>query len=56
MPWVGFKPTIPAFELAKKVHALDRTATVIGFLKFISMIIIIILMSYACLRLITKHN
>jgi hypothetical protein len=27
---VGFKPTIPVFELAKTVHALDRTATVIG--------------------------
>jgi hypothetical protein len=30
MPWVGFKPTISAFERAKKVHALDRAATVIG--------------------------
>jgi hypothetical protein len=27
---VGFEPTIPAFERAKTVHALDRTATVIG--------------------------
>jgi hypothetical protein len=26
----GFKPTIPAFERAKTVHALDRAATVIG--------------------------
>jgi hypothetical protein len=25
---VGFKPTIPGFEQAKTVHALDRTATV----------------------------
>jgi hypothetical protein len=31
MPWVGFKPTIPAFERAETVHALDRAATVIGW-------------------------
>jgi hypothetical protein len=30
MPWVGFEPTIPAFERAKAIHALDRAATVIG--------------------------
>jgi hypothetical protein len=30
MPRVWFEPTIPAFEWAKKVHALDRAATVIG--------------------------
>jgi hypothetical protein len=30
MPRVGFKPTIPAFERAKTVDALDREATVIG--------------------------
>jgi hypothetical protein len=30
IPRVGFKPTIPAFEQAKTVHSLDRTATVIG--------------------------
>jgi hypothetical protein len=30
MPRVGFEPTIPAFERAKTVHALDSTATVIG--------------------------
>jgi hypothetical protein len=28
MPRVGFEPTIPAFEQAKTVHALDRAATV----------------------------
>jgi hypothetical protein len=28
-PRVGFEPTIPAFEGAKTVHALDRAATVI---------------------------
>jgi hypothetical protein len=30
MPWMGFEPTIPVFELAKTFHALDRAATVIG--------------------------
>jgi hypothetical protein len=30
MPGVGFEPTIPAFERAKTVHALDLVATVIG--------------------------
>jgi hypothetical protein len=30
MPRVEFEPTIPAFERAKAVHALDRAATVIG--------------------------
>jgi hypothetical protein len=29
MPLVGFEPTIPAFERAKTVHALDSAATVI---------------------------
>jgi hypothetical protein len=29
-PRVGFEPTIPAFERAKTVHALDRGTTVIG--------------------------
>jgi hypothetical protein len=31
MPRAGFEPTIPAFERAKTVHALDRAATVIGY-------------------------
>jgi hypothetical protein len=30
MPLVGFKPTVPACERAKTVHALDRSATVTG--------------------------
>jgi hypothetical protein len=30
MPEVGFKSTIPVFERAKMVHALDRAANVIG--------------------------
>jgi hypothetical protein len=33
MPRVGFEPTIPVFERAKTVHALDRAATVIGVLQ-----------------------
>jgi hypothetical protein len=32
---VGFEPTIPVFEWAKTIHALDSTVTVIG-LKFIT--------------------
>jgi hypothetical protein len=32
MPRVGFEPTIPAFERAKTVHALDRAATVLDLL------------------------
>jgi hypothetical protein len=30
MPRVGFEPTIPVFEMAKTVHALDRVVTVIA--------------------------
>jgi hypothetical protein len=30
MPSVGFEPTIPAFERAKAVHALDRAGSVIS--------------------------
>jgi hypothetical protein len=30
MPPVGFEAILPVFERAKKVHDLDRTATVIG--------------------------
>jgi hypothetical protein len=30
MPQVEFESTIPAYERAKTVHALDRAATVIG--------------------------
>jgi hypothetical protein len=33
MPWVGFEPTIPVFERAKTVHALNSAATVIGVLQ-----------------------
>jgi hypothetical protein len=34
MPRVGFEPTIPVFERANTVHALDRAPTVIGLLNF----------------------
>jgi hypothetical protein len=30
MPRVGFEPTLPVFERAKTVDALDGAATVIG--------------------------
>jgi hypothetical protein len=35
MPPVEFEPTISMLEWAKSVHALDRTATVIGAVKLI---------------------
>jgi hypothetical protein len=34
MLWVGFEPTIPAFERAKTVHALDRATTLSGSIQF----------------------
>jgi hypothetical protein len=34
MPQVGLEPTIPVFERAKTVHALDRTTTVIGLVDY----------------------
>jgi hypothetical protein len=30
MPRVGIEPTIPVFERAETVHALDRAAAVMG--------------------------
>jgi hypothetical protein len=39
MPRVGLELTIPAFERKKTVHALDRTAIVIGILSHYSYII-----------------
>jgi hypothetical protein len=33
MPCVAFEPKIPVSEQAKTVHALDRSATVIGKLR-----------------------
>jgi hypothetical protein len=39
MPWVEFESTIPLFEWAKTVHALDRTASLIAvFLNLLSKI------------------
>jgi hypothetical protein len=32
MPRVGFEPSVPVFGRAKRVHALDREASVIGFI------------------------
>jgi hypothetical protein len=40
MPWVRFEPTIPAFQRAKTVYALDRSATVTGFHRTIADIIL----------------
>jgi hypothetical protein len=34
MFWVGLEPTIPTSERAKTVHALDRSATVTGKVKY----------------------
>jgi hypothetical protein len=34
MPYVGYELTIPASKRAKTVHALDRSATVIGYRVF----------------------
>jgi hypothetical protein len=47
IPWVGFEPTISAYERAKTVHALDRAAAVIEAyitlaLKFESWILLLI--------------
>jgi hypothetical protein len=33
MPWVGFETTMPAFEQAETVHALNPATTVIGKVK-----------------------
>jgi hypothetical protein len=50
---VGFEPTIPTFERAKTVHALDRAAPVTGStnhypLQFIST-------SFSCFLAILSH-
>jgi hypothetical protein len=36
MPQVGFEPTIPVFERAKTVHALDRAATGFSLSQYVS--------------------
>jgi hypothetical protein len=33
MPLAGFEPTVPVFKRAKTFHALDRAATVTGFVQ-----------------------
>jgi hypothetical protein len=40
MPYVGFEPTIPASERAKRVCALDRSTTVTDVYSHISIIIV----------------
>jgi hypothetical protein len=48
MPCVGLKPTIPASELAKTVHASDRSATVTGLsyhMKFKFCFVILLVLS-----------
>jgi hypothetical protein len=42
---MGFEPTIPAFERAKTVHALDRAATVIGILQMPFILLVTLLNS-----------
>jgi hypothetical protein len=37
---VGFEPTIPAFERAKTLHALDRAAAVIGALDIVAYLLL----------------
>jgi hypothetical protein len=39
MPHVGFEPMIPVLEREKTVHALDRSATMLGSLLYIAQII-----------------
>jgi hypothetical protein len=36
MAQVGFDPTSPVFQEAKKIHALDRAAAVIGVIKYVN--------------------
>jgi hypothetical protein len=47
MSWVGFEPTIPVFEQAKAVHALDRAPTVIGCVNW--MLFLIYHSTFRCL-------
>jgi hypothetical protein len=50
LPWVWFEPTIPAFERAKAVHALDRAATVIGDIR-LTIYILLVLTTPLCLNI-----
>jgi hypothetical protein len=42
MPGVGFESTIPVFERAKTVHALDRVAKVIGWQLYVRTLVLLI--------------
>jgi hypothetical protein len=50
MPRVGFKPTIPVFERAKTVHALDRTTNMICHLNYYDIKIGKLIFYYGWLR------
>jgi hypothetical protein len=41
MPWVGFEPTIPAFERANTFHVTERAAIVIGNLAILQKSVVI---------------
>jgi hypothetical protein len=42
MLWVRFEPTIPGFERAKTVYALDRAATVIGTYLYLLLLLLLL--------------
>jgi hypothetical protein len=52
---MGIEPTIPVFERAKTVHALDRTATVTGS-RGICFVLIKILARYSLERPEKSHD
>jgi hypothetical protein len=52
MPRVGFENTIPVFEWAKTVHALDRAATVIGPLFLYAQLTILFYYTSSALRVL----
>jgi hypothetical protein len=63
MPRVRFEPTIPVFEQANTVHALDRAATVFCFLVLPLAIILrrwrvrgILKSSPVCLKILLYRN
>jgi hypothetical protein len=49
MPGFGFEPTIPVFERANTVHALDCAATVMGdiFTRIINYSVLVVLTWFA---------
>jgi hypothetical protein len=54
MPGVGFEATIPMFERAQTVHALDRAATVIGLYLY-SVCSVYITYKYSLQQPVSKH-